>query len=61
MYETDGLPKPWVNHCNGLDEVWVPSQWQKDVFADAGVNDDKMMVHTYIVYMYIHNHSLINV
>lgn len=44
MYETDSLPRPWVNHCNQLDEVWVPSQWQRKAFLHGGVRDEKMQV-----------------
>lgn len=44
MYETDSLPRPWVNHCNQLDEVWVPSQWQYEAFENGGVLTDKMRI-----------------
>ena len=44
MYETDSLPRPWVNHCNQLDEVWVPSKWQFEAFESAGVKPEKMHV-----------------
>lgn len=37
MYEADKIPKPWAYHCNLLDEIWVPSQWQKGAFIDSGV------------------------
>jgi len=26
VWETDRLPKPWVEKINRLDEVWVPTQ-----------------------------------
>ena len=44
MYETDSLPKPWANHCNQLDEVWVPSQWQLKAFENGGVMSEKMQI-----------------
>eukprot|EP00602_Paraphysomonas_sp_CaronLab_P000321 CAMPEP_0185031604 /NCGR_PEP_ID=MMETSP1103-20130426/19159_1 /TAXON_ID=36769 /ORGANISM="Paraphysomonas bandaiensis, Strain Caron Lab Isolate" /LENGTH=1396 /DNA_ID=CAMNT_0027567171 /DNA_START=153 /DNA_END=4340 /DNA_ORIENTATION=- len=44
MYETNSLPRPWVNHCNNLDEVWVPSEWQRGAFLDAGVQAEKIQV-----------------
>ena len=45
MFETDGLPRSWVSHCNTLDEVWVPSHWQKEVFETAGVQSE----HTHVL------------
>lgn len=44
MYETDSLPMAWVKHCNALNEIWVPSVWQKETFAQAGVKKDKLQV-----------------
>lgn len=44
MYETDSLPRPWARHCNQLDEVWVPSQWQLEAFANGGVETSKMQI-----------------
>lgn len=44
MYETDSLPRSWVNHCNQLDEVWVPSKWQLQAFEHGGVRTDKMHI-----------------
>lgn len=37
MLEADGLPSEWVKQCNQMDEVWVPSSFNKDSFAKAGV------------------------
>ncbi len=36
-WETSILPKRWVPMCNVMDEIWVPSQWNKDVFEQSGV------------------------
>ncbi len=44
MYETDGLPQPWIRHLNTIDEVWVPSQWQKETFKNSGAIEQKMQV-----------------
>lgn len=38
MLETDSLPAEWVKQLNGMDEVWVPSQFNKTTFTNAGVN-----------------------
>lgn len=37
MLEVDGLPKEWVDACNRMDEVWVPSRWGAETFAASGV------------------------
>jgi glycosyltransferase involved in cell wall biosynthesis len=36
-WETDKLPEGWVNLCNMMNEIWVPSSWNKEVFAACGV------------------------
>jgi glycosyltransferase involved in cell wall biosynthesis len=37
MFETDSLPPDWVHHCNDMDELWVPSQFNVESFRHAGV------------------------
>ncbi len=37
MVEADGLPPPWVEACNKMDEIWVPSKFSNQTFAVAGV------------------------
>ncbi len=44
MFETDRIPADWVTCCNGMDEVWVPSQFNVDTFANSGVLRDKLVV-----------------
>ena len=44
MYETDSLPRAWVANSNILDEVWVPSTWQKETFVSAGVKAENTHV-----------------
>jgi hypothetical protein len=46
MYETDSLPRAWASHCNLLDEVWVPSSWQRGTFTHAGVKPENVHVST---------------
>lgn len=36
-WETDKLPTGWTDECNIMDEIWVPSNWNKEVFARSGV------------------------
>jgi glycosyltransferase involved in cell wall biosynthesis len=44
MFETDSLPADWVARCNQLDEIWVPSQFNFETFAAAGVKREKIFV-----------------
>ncbi|PKQ28956.1 MAG: glycosyl transferase [Candidatus Anoxymicrobium japonicum] len=37
MLEVTGIPADWVEQANALDEVWVPSQFNKETFAASGV------------------------
>jgi hypothetical protein len=37
MLEADGLPYDWVVQANQMHEVWVPSRFNQEVFAEAGV------------------------
>jgi len=37
MLEVDGLPLEWVRQANLMDEVWVPSEFNKKTFFEAGV------------------------
>lgn len=37
MLEVDGLPKEWVRQANLMDEVWVPSSFNKETFLNSGV------------------------
>lgn len=42
MYETDRIPPEWVEACNEMDEVWVPSTFNVHTFARAGVAREKL-------------------
>jgi len=44
MFETDRLPADWVEACNGMDYVWVPSEFNRQTFAQAGVEAGKLVV-----------------
>lgn len=43
MFETDRIPPDWVAACNRMDEVWVPSDFNIDTFATAGVIREKLV------------------
>ncbi|MFO1497104.1 MAG: glycosyltransferase [Verrucomicrobiota bacterium] len=44
MFETDRIPPGWAEACNAMDEVWVPSRFNLETFAQAGVHRDKLVV-----------------
>lgn len=37
VWETDRLHPTWVAACNRVSEVWVPCDWNMEVFANSGV------------------------
>jgi glycosyltransferase involved in cell wall biosynthesis len=43
-FETDRLPIGWLEACRSMDEVWVPSQFNRQVFAAEGVDERKIRV-----------------
>lgn len=42
MFETDRLPADWVAKCNAMDEIWVPSDFNIETFARAGVTRSRL-------------------
>lgn len=44
MFWTDRVPVSWIEPCNALDEVWVPSEFNRNAFAASGVAADKLRV-----------------
>lgn len=44
MFETDRLPHGWHERLNFLDEIWVPTNFAKQVFIDSGVLEEKIRV-----------------
>lgn len=37
MLETTGIPVEWVRGCNSVDELWVPTEFNKWTFQRSGV------------------------
>ena len=37
VWETSRLHPVWTAACNRVDEVWVPSRWNAEVFRESGV------------------------
>ncbi|KAL0024842.1 hypothetical protein WJX79_004444 [Trebouxia sp. C0005] len=44
MFETDRLSPERERRCNAMDEIWVPTEFHKQVFADSGVKANKLHV-----------------
>lgn len=44
MLESDRLPAHWVRVCNQLEQVWVPSTFNRDTFSHSGVQAEKIKV-----------------
>ena len=44
MYETDSIPDGWRRCCESMDEVWVPSTFNLQTFASAGVSPERLRV-----------------
>jgi hypothetical protein len=42
MFESDDLPGLWVRTLRELDQVWVPSTFNLETFAQAGIPADKL-------------------
>lgn len=37
-FEGSSAPSSWISYCNMMNELWVPTNWDKEKFASAGVN-----------------------
>ncbi len=44
MFETDRYPDEWIDPCNAMDEVWVPSEFNVKTLAAAGVKQNKLQI-----------------
>lgn len=44
VFETEGLPPGWAENAARADQVIVKTAWSRDVFAQAGVPRDKLVV-----------------
>ncbi|MEI7742751.1 MAG: glycosyltransferase [Chloroflexota bacterium] len=44
MFETDRIPQDWVRACNRMDHIWVPTEFNRRTFTQAGVAAEKLAV-----------------
>ncbi|THF79049.1 glycosyltransferase family 4 protein [Cohnella fermenti] len=47
LFETDRLPQGWAEPCDRMDEVWVPTEFNRRTFAASGVRESKLKVLPY--------------
>ncbi|MGH9488551.1 MAG: glycosyltransferase [Terriglobales bacterium] len=43
-FETDALPSGWSQYCNAMDQVWVPSRFNRESFIRGGVDAHRLRV-----------------
>ena len=57
-FEFDGIPRAWIEPINNIvDELWVPSQYNREIYTDDGVSDGKVKV-LFLQFVF-HNLSLV--
>ncbi len=44
MFETDRIPADWVNASYDMDEVWVPTHFNKKTFSGSGIPEEKIKI-----------------
>lgn len=44
MWETVPFPSTWVSRLNIMDEIWVPAEFNKETFVEAGLDESKLFV-----------------
>jgi glycosyltransferase involved in cell wall biosynthesis len=44
LFDTDRIPESWVTRSNAVNQVWVPSQFNRETFATSGVDEERLHV-----------------
>ena len=44
FFETDHLPRRWVEQIDAFDRLWMPSPWGRDVLLGHGIDGSKIRV-----------------
>lgn len=44
VWETTRLPREWVPLCNTYDQVWCPTEWQREAYLRSGVDEHRLRV-----------------
>jgi len=53
-FEATEAPEIWTRYCNMMDEIWVPTEWDRKKFVKAGVNVPIYVIHQGIDPNYFH-------
>jgi glycosyltransferase involved in cell wall biosynthesis len=53
-FEATEAPEIWIRYCNMMDELWVPTEWDRKKFVKAGVNVPIYVMHQGIDPDYFH-------
>jgi len=53
-FEASEAPESWIRYCNMMDEVWVPTEWDRKKFEKAGVQVPIYIIHQGIDPNYFH-------
>nr|MDD5353148.1 glycosyltransferase [Candidatus Omnitrophota bacterium] len=53
-FEATEAPEVWIRYCNMMDELWVPTNWDREKFRKAGVNVPIYVIHQGIDPDYFH-------
>jgi glycosyltransferase involved in cell wall biosynthesis len=48
-FGADRIPDGWAECCNAVDELWLPSEFHREVFVTSGVERSKTRVIAYAV------------
>jgi glycosyltransferase involved in cell wall biosynthesis len=44
VWETSGVPAPYADTLRAADMIWVPTEWGRAIFVDAGLSADRVRV-----------------
>lgn len=53
-FEGEEWPKSWIPYCNMMDEIWVPTKWDRQKAIKAGVNKPLYVIYQGIDTDYFH-------
>lgn len=54
MLEVDGFPEDWVRQANDMDEVWVPSEFNRKAFLECGLKRPAHVIQLGVDTSYFH-------
>ncbi|MDN4523627.1 glycosyltransferase family 4 protein [Fictibacillus fluitans] len=58
IFETDRIPDHWINLCNQMNQIWVPSSFNYHTYTNAGVDKHIVKVVPYGIDVKFYNPCL---